>query len=189
METIGDAYMVVSGVPVRNGNRHAAEIANVSLDLLSAVTHFRIRHRPHQQLHLRIGRYTMAKDTRRVIWRCWPEVCKNTDVPIFSFWFYCINLLIWVSFRNIFRHNWQNMRHDYQLITYWLTMVMWLPTTVLDGEIHVYIVIKQKITCLIICRSTQWTSGCWCGRSDDAPILSVWRYSQHGCQNGVLGKT
>ena len=56
VETIGDAYMVVSGVPVRNGNRHVAEIANVSLDLLSAVTHFKIRHRPHQQLHLRVGR-------------------------------------------------------------------------------------------------------------------------------------
>jgi len=55
VETIGDAYMVVSGVPVRNGNRHVAEIANVSLDLLSAVTHFKIRHRPFQQLQLRIG--------------------------------------------------------------------------------------------------------------------------------------
>jgi len=47
----------MSGVPVRNGNRHVAEIANVSLDLLSAVTHFKIRHRPHQQLQLRIGQY------------------------------------------------------------------------------------------------------------------------------------
>ena len=55
VETIGDAYMCVSGVPVRNGHRHAAEIANCALDLLSEVTHFKIRHRPHQQLQLRIG--------------------------------------------------------------------------------------------------------------------------------------
>jgi len=55
VETIGDAYMVVSGVPIRNGSRHSAEIADVSLDLLSSVTHFKIRHRPHQQLQLRIG--------------------------------------------------------------------------------------------------------------------------------------
>lgn len=34
---------------------YVAEIANVSLDLLSAVTHFKIRHRPHQQLQLRVG--------------------------------------------------------------------------------------------------------------------------------------
>ena len=60
VETIGDAYMVVSGVPVRNGNRHVAEIANVSLDLLSAVTHFKIRHRPHQQLQLRVGQLHSA---------------------------------------------------------------------------------------------------------------------------------
>ncbi len=55
VETIGDAYMVVSGVPVRNGKRHVAEIANCSLDLLSCVSSFKIRHRPHMQLQLRIG--------------------------------------------------------------------------------------------------------------------------------------
>jgi len=69
VETIGDAYVVVSGVPVRNGNRHVAEIANVSLDLLSAVTHFKIRHRPHQQLQLRIGQFTcryLVRDTGQV---------------------------------------------------------------------------------------------------------------------------
>ncbi|ESO00154.1 hypothetical protein HELRODRAFT_83244, partial [Helobdella robusta] len=55
VETIGDAYMVVSGVPSKNGNKHVAEIANVSLDLLSAVMSFKIRHRPHHQLQLRIG--------------------------------------------------------------------------------------------------------------------------------------
>ena len=55
METIGDAYMVVSGLPNRIGNKHAGEIAKMSLDLLSAMTNFKVRHKPDDQLQLRIG--------------------------------------------------------------------------------------------------------------------------------------
>ncbi|XP_046565191.1 atrial natriuretic peptide receptor 1-like, partial [Haliotis rubra] len=55
VETIGDAYMVVSGLPGRNGKLHAREIARMSLSLLNAVLSFKIRHRPQQQLKLRIG--------------------------------------------------------------------------------------------------------------------------------------
>uniref|UniRef100_A0A3P8WPP1 Guanylate cyclase n=1 Tax=Cynoglossus semilaevis TaxID=244447 RepID=A0A3P8WPP1_CYNSE len=55
VETIGDAYMVVSGLPVRNGKLHGREVARMSLALLDAVKSFRIRHRPNQQLLLRIG--------------------------------------------------------------------------------------------------------------------------------------
>uniref|UniRef100_A0A8B9JHK0 Guanylate cyclase n=1 Tax=Astyanax mexicanus TaxID=7994 RepID=A0A8B9JHK0_ASTMX len=58
VETIGDAYMVVSGLPVRNGNLHTREIARMSLALLEAVYSFRIRHRPDLQLRLRIGIHT-----------------------------------------------------------------------------------------------------------------------------------
>ncbi|EEB15293.1 adenylate cyclase, putative [Pediculus humanus corporis] len=58
VETIGDAYMVVSGLPVRNGNLHAREIARMSLALLGQVQDFRIRHRPTTQLKLRIGMHT-----------------------------------------------------------------------------------------------------------------------------------
>ncbi|XP_044004854.1 atrial natriuretic peptide receptor 1-like isoform X4 [Aphidius gifuensis] len=58
VETIGDAYMVVSGLPMRNGMNHAREIARMSLALRDTVMTFRIRHRPHEQLNLRIGMHS-----------------------------------------------------------------------------------------------------------------------------------
>lgn len=50
--------MVVSGLPVRNGKLHAREIAGMSLALLEQVRTFKIRHRPNDQLRLRIGIHT-----------------------------------------------------------------------------------------------------------------------------------
>lgn len=47
--------MVVSGLPVRNGKLHAHEIVRMALALLEAVRTFRIRHRPSEQLRLRVG--------------------------------------------------------------------------------------------------------------------------------------
>ncbi|XP_015514449.1 receptor-type guanylate cyclase Gyc76C [Neodiprion pinetum] len=58
VETIGDAYMVVSGLPIKNGNKHAGEIASMSLELLNAVKHHTIAHRPNDTLKLRIGIHT-----------------------------------------------------------------------------------------------------------------------------------
>ncbi|KAM7534358.1 hypothetical protein Aperf_G00000107787 [Anoplocephala perfoliata] len=55
VETIGDAYMVTSGLPVRNGRRHAGEVAMTALDLLSACGNFTIKHLPDFPLRLRIG--------------------------------------------------------------------------------------------------------------------------------------
>ena len=51
----GDAYMVVSGLPKRNGNNHAGEIASMSLHLLEAIRTFKIPHKPKEILKLRIG--------------------------------------------------------------------------------------------------------------------------------------
>ena len=58
VETIGDAYMVVSGLPVRNGPNHAREISRMSLSLLEAVKSFRIKHKPDVSLRIRIGLHT-----------------------------------------------------------------------------------------------------------------------------------
>ncbi|XP_014374627.2 retinal guanylyl cyclase 2 [Alligator sinensis] len=58
VETIGDAYMVASGLPKRNGNKHAAEIANMSLDILSSVGSFKMRHMPEVPVRIRIGLHT-----------------------------------------------------------------------------------------------------------------------------------
>uniref|UniRef100_A0A8D3BVM7 Guanylate cyclase n=1 Tax=Scophthalmus maximus TaxID=52904 RepID=A0A8D3BVM7_SCOMX len=55
VETIGDAYMCASGVPTRNGNRHAAEMANMSLDILHCIGTFKMRHMPELRVRIRIG--------------------------------------------------------------------------------------------------------------------------------------
>ncbi|VDK39599.1 unnamed protein product [Taenia asiatica] len=55
IETIGDAYMVASGLPVRNARRHAGEVATVALDLLSVCGTFTIKHLLEVPLRLRTG--------------------------------------------------------------------------------------------------------------------------------------
>nr|XP_023012209.1 atrial natriuretic peptide receptor 1-like [Leptinotarsa decemlineata] len=55
VETIGDAYMVVSGLPERNGDNHAKEIGLLALAILDALKSFTIQHNPDYQLRMRIG--------------------------------------------------------------------------------------------------------------------------------------
>ncbi|CAF4914628.1 unnamed protein product [Pieris macdunnoughi] len=55
VETIGDAYMVVSGLPERNGDQHAREICLMALAIVEAVRTFVVRHRPTHRLEVRIG--------------------------------------------------------------------------------------------------------------------------------------
>ncbi|XP_053549133.1 atrial natriuretic peptide receptor 2-like [Bombina bombina] len=55
VETIGDAYMVVSGVPKENGLNHVAEIASMALDLVDVCHSFKIPHLPDTKLKIRAG--------------------------------------------------------------------------------------------------------------------------------------
>lgn len=58
IETIGDAYLVVSGCPQRNGDTHVTEIACLCFCILDAVKNFVITHLPEEQLQIRIGMHT-----------------------------------------------------------------------------------------------------------------------------------
>ncbi|VDM59411.1 unnamed protein product [Angiostrongylus costaricensis] len=55
VETIGDAYMIVSGVPNENGNNHVQHIADIALKMRSFVSNFKLAHRPEELMMVRIG--------------------------------------------------------------------------------------------------------------------------------------
>lgn len=50
--------MVVSGLPRRNGDLHAKEIANMSMAFIKSLATFRIGHLPNERINIRIGFHT-----------------------------------------------------------------------------------------------------------------------------------
>uniref|UniRef100_A0A0N5B343 Guanylate cyclase n=1 Tax=Strongyloides papillosus TaxID=174720 RepID=A0A0N5B343_STREA len=55
VETIGDGYLCVSGLPERNGNLHGREIAILSLEFMKLCNNFSIPHLPNENIKIRIG--------------------------------------------------------------------------------------------------------------------------------------
>ncbi|XP_048576337.1 atrial natriuretic peptide receptor 1 isoform X2 [Nematostella vectensis] len=78
VETIGDAYMVVSGLPIRNGHQHAGEIATMALHMLREIDSFKIRHRPNDKLKLRIGIHS-GSCVAGVVGKKMPRYCLFGD--------------------------------------------------------------------------------------------------------------
>lgn len=49
---------MVSGLPIRNEDRHASEIASMALHFLDEIKNFKIRHMPNEKFMMRIGIHT-----------------------------------------------------------------------------------------------------------------------------------
>uniref|UniRef100_A0A914P4I5 guanylate cyclase n=1 Tax=Meloidogyne incognita TaxID=6306 RepID=A0A914P4I5_MELIC len=61
VETIGDGYLVCSGIPRKNGNDHAKEISELAFAFLRTVSTFRVDHLPNERVNLRIEIHTDCK--------------------------------------------------------------------------------------------------------------------------------
>ncbi|KAL5004738.1 hypothetical protein ScPMuIL_018194 [Solemya velum] len=78
IETIGDAYMAVSGLPLQNDGLHVCEIANMALDLSEFMKTFRMRSKPNRILELRIGIHT-GPCAAGVVGKTMPRYCLFGD--------------------------------------------------------------------------------------------------------------
>ncbi|CAH1773880.1 unnamed protein product [Owenia fusiformis] len=58
VETINDVYMVASGLPHRNGDRHTLEIALLALDVIYRVKRVAVSDLPGMEIQLQVGMHT-----------------------------------------------------------------------------------------------------------------------------------
>nr|CAD2194997.1 unnamed protein product [Meloidogyne enterolobii] len=78
VETIGDGYLVCSGIPRKNGNDHAKAIAELSFAFLRTVSTFRVDHLPNERVNLRIGIHT-GPAVAGVVGLAMPRYCLFGD--------------------------------------------------------------------------------------------------------------
>jgi len=87
--------MVVSGLPIENGIKHASEIATMALTLLHACGKFKIRHMPGVPLRLRIGLHSGAC-VAGVVGLKMPRYVKKLNLIKIKFvCFFFLKVFIW----------------------------------------------------------------------------------------------
>ncbi|KAK3086158.1 hypothetical protein FSP39_014444 [Pinctada imbricata] len=78
VETIGDAYMVASGVPNPNGTEHAQHISKMAVDLRDGMKSFKIPFTNNQKIQIRIGIHS-GPLVAGVVGRKMPRYCLFGD--------------------------------------------------------------------------------------------------------------
>lgn len=76
--TMGDDFMVVSGMPEDIGDQHVVEIANLALDLLASSVVFQVPHQPSAKLNIRMG-FNSGPATGVVVGTKMPNYCVMSD--------------------------------------------------------------------------------------------------------------
>ncbi|VDO62047.1 unnamed protein product [Haemonchus placei] len=78
VESIGDGYLCVSGLPVRNGSAHIKEIAELSLSFMKFVDEFKLAALPKEKVQLRIG-FNSGPCVAGVVGLSMPRYCLFGD--------------------------------------------------------------------------------------------------------------